>query len=91
MWKGSAFDCTKSDNEIVLLHSRFGSDVGTRKSCNNGSIIGEAVMVKESYYISQLHVNVTSVIIGEDIECANDDSATPTSIGSSAIVATTGM
>ena len=21
MWKGSAFDCAKSDNEIVLFHS----------------------------------------------------------------------
>ena len=26
VWKGSALDCIKSNNEIVLLHSRFGLD-----------------------------------------------------------------
>ena len=89
MWKGSAFDCTKSDNEIVLLHSHFGSDEGTHRTCNNGSIIGEAIKVEENYYTSQLHVTVSPDMIGERIECANDGSTME--IEPSTIMATTGI
>ena len=91
MWKGSAFDCTKSDNEIVLLHSRFESDEGTHRTCNNGSIIGEAIKVEESYYTSQLHVTVSldNIMMGERIECANDGSTMEIEL--SIIMATTGI
>ena len=89
MWKGSAFNCTMSDNEIVLLHSRFEQDVRTHKTCNNGTITGEAIKVEERYYTSQLHVTVGLDMIGESIECANDDGVTMP-IGSSTIAITTG-
>ena len=90
MWKGSAFDCAMSDNEIVLLHSRFEQDTHhTHKTCNNGTTTGEAINVEESYYTSQLHVTVGLDMIGESIEYANDDGVTMP-IGSSTIAITTG-
>ena len=90
MWKGSAFDCAMSDNEIVLLHSRFEQDTHrTHKTCNNGTIAGEAIKVEESYYTSQLHVTVGLDVIGESIECANDDGVTMT-IRSLMVTITTG-
>ena len=53
IWNGNAFMCPASDNEIILLHSRF--DNGTRGICNdiNNSIIivGESIEVNESKYI----------------------------------------
>ena len=72
MWKGSVFDCTMCDNEIVLLHSRFEQDAHTHKTCKYGSITGEAIKVEESYYTSQLHVTVSLDMIRESIECANE-------------------
>ena len=86
VWRGSSFDCSRSHNEIVLLHSRFDSD---SRTCNNGSIIGEAIRIEDNYYTSQLHVRISLDIIGESIECANDDGATIV-IGSSTITETTG-
>ena len=89
VWKGSAFDCTTSDNEIVLLHSRFQQDARTHKTCNNGSITGEAIKVEENYYTSQLHVTVSLDMIGKSIECAND--GVTMIIGSSIVTITKGM
>ena len=57
--------------------------------CNNGSIIGEAIKVEESYYTSQLHVTVSPDMIGERIECANDGSTME--IEPSTIMATIGI
>ena len=72
VWKGSAFDCARSDNEVVLLHSRIESNEHTRRTCNNGSIIGETIQVVGNCYTSQLHVTVSPDLIGEGIECISD-------------------
>ena len=37
VWKGSAFDCARSDNEVVLLHSPIESNEHKLRTCNNGS------------------------------------------------------
>ena len=90
VWKGSAFDCARSDNEVVLLHSRIESNEHTRRTCNNGTIIGETIQVVENYYTSRLHVMVSPDMIGEGIECVSDD-GTVMVMGSSTITATMGM
>ena len=90
VWKGSGFDCARTDHEIVLLHSHFESNKRTRRTCNNGTIIGETIQTVENYYISQLHVTVSPDMVGEVVECVNDD-GTVMVIGSSTIMTTTGM
>ena len=51
VWKGSIFDCARSDNEVVLLHRHIEprSNEHTRRTCNNGSIIGETIQVVGNY------------------------------------------
>ena len=70
VWRGTAFSCTNSNDEIFLLHSRFVN--GTTGTCNNRSIIASGQYIRvgnDNYYTSQLSVTVTSDIIGESIEC----------------------
>ena len=90
VWKGSAFDCARSDDEILLLHSRFESNEHTRRMCNNGTIIGETIQMVENYYTSWLHITVSPDMIGGVVDCAHDD-GTAMLIGSSTITATEGM
>ena len=89
VWRGSAFNCTMSDNEIVLLHGRFQSESDTLKMCNDGTIVGRGIIVENnSSFTSQLNVTVTPGIIGESVECVHDINGTI--IGSS-IVTSNGM
>ena len=41
VWNGTAFDCENSDNEILLLHSRFNASNFT-DSCNEDAVVGHA-------------------------------------------------
>ena len=38
VWKGTAFNCVERNNEILIIHRRFGLD-GAFGTCNNGTII----------------------------------------------------
>ena len=67
--------------------SRFESDTGTHRTCNNGAIVGWSLSVENNSYISQLnYVTVSSDMIGESIECAHDHNGAM--IGSSTLTAT---
>ena len=72
VWRGLAFDCENSNNEITLLHSRFVN--GTIGTCNNDSIIGRSIGDENgTCFTSQLSVTITPDIIGNTIECIHDD------------------
>ena len=47
MFQGDGFDCGSQD-DLILLHSRFSSRNGTSQSCNNGSIEGMSLGVEET-------------------------------------------
>ena len=71
VWRGTAFDCENSNDEIVLLHSRFFN--GTGGICNNGTIVGQDIRIdNDTYYVSQLSVSVTSDIVGKTVECVHE-------------------
>ena len=71
IWTGSALHCTSTNNEIVLLHSRFGN--GQLNSCRYGAIVASSLSVEDNNYTSQLNVTVTPDIAGKTIECASDN------------------
>ena len=79
LWKGSAFNCPDTDNEIVLLHSINSIE---QRVCNNGAIIGRIVHVKGNIYTSQLTVNISSEVPDSDITCAYDSGEEINVIGS---------
>ena len=57
VWEGSAVDCNSSRNEIILLHSLFGSNASIRADteCNNKSIQTQGTQVEGNYYTSQIY------------------------------------
>ena len=85
VWKGSAFDCTHSRNEIVLIHSLFGSDIESSTvaagECNNSSIQAQSMRVEGNYYTSQLNITVNADMIGKTVECVHDNTSTENLIG----------
>ena len=73
IWRGSAFNCSSSGNEIFL---RFRSDSLGRsdtRTCNDGMITGRVVDTDGDYYTSQLNVTLDHDVIGETIECNSID------------------
>ena len=100
VWKGSALMCSSTNNEIILpLHDRNNTSLigrrGYYKTCNNGTISGKIIAAHENgTYTSQLLVYSTEstpgTIIGKSIECAYDDGATETTVGSLNISDTNG-
>ena len=72
VWTGSAFNCSNSDHNILLLHIFFSLAKGDYGSCNNGDIVGQSLSVEGNNYTSQLNVTVTSDTAGRTIECLHD-------------------
>ena len=73
VWRGSAFNCLSSNNEIVLLHQPIISNEVYYYTCNNGAIAAWIISVDGNTYTSQLNVTVTPEIAGKTIECLHDD------------------
>ena len=88
VWTGSAFNCYRYNNEIVLFNSRF--DTGTYGTCNNGAIVGRSLSVDGNNYTSQLNVTITPDIAGKTIECLNYDKTDDILIFTSIIPTITG-
>ena len=88
VWAGDAFNCSGTDNEIVLLHSRFHNEING--SCNNGAIVARSLSVEGENYTSQLNVTVTPDTAGKTVEC-NSDNGTNTILISSFSIPTTGL
>ena len=91
VWNGTAFDCASSGNDIILLHSRFNDEGGTRATCNNGAIKGRSLRTAGRTYTSQLVVSVSSEMIGKSIVCTADDGLHATPVGRVSLATTTGQ
>ena len=68
IWRGSAFNCASSGNEITLLNSSVGDE-----TCNSGMISGRVIKHERNNYTSQLNVIFSTDLIGRIIECASDN------------------
>ena len=78
VWKGSAFDCPERGNEITLFHNN-NSTVGV---CNDGEITARIIRVENDTYTTQLTVNISSELVGQNITCANDTGTELSEVGS---------
>ena len=86
VWRGSAFNCPSTNNEILFLHSSSGIE----KVCNDGVIVGRAIRAENDTYISQLTVSVSAEMIGMNISCFHDSGAAEL-IGSSVLTLSRGI
>ena len=87
--KSSPFvNCTGesiNQEELTLPHSQFIESQGVKRTCNNGTIIGRSLSVKNGTYSSQLSITVTSELIGDTIVCAQDNGIDICEVGMSVI------
>ena len=86
-WKGTAFDCLVTNNEIILFHSINST---SQRECNNGAVTGHLIHADNNLYTSQLTVRVSSEMIGRSISCIHDSGGATNAIGSSLLNITTG-
>jgi hypothetical protein len=80
IWRGSAFNCASSGNEISLLNSSVG-DV----TCNNEMITGRVIKHERNNYTSQLNIILSSDLIGKIIECVSDNGSHTTAISNTTL------
>ena len=81
------FDCPERGNEITLFHNN-NSTVGV---CNDGEITARIIRVENDTYTSQLTVNISSELVGQNITCANDTGTELSEVGSIVVNTTDGM
>ena len=67
IWRGTAFNCSDTGNEILLAHRRFGTSF--TESCSNNALVGEGIASNGNEYTSQLSVMANSDLNGTTIEC----------------------
>ena len=72
-WNGTAFDCTNTLNEILLLHDNFNTPEGANKRCNNGQIRGSSLSVNDNCYTSQLSVTTSAALNNKTIRCIHNN------------------
>ena len=88
IWKGTAFDCSLTNNELAIFHTI--NFISQRPlPCNNGAITGSAVRAENGSYISQISVRVSSELNGTTVACAHDNGTLSTEIGSAILNITT--
>ena len=75
IWRGSAFNCASSDNEIQLLNNTAGNE-----TCNYGMITGRVIRRQDNNYTTQLNVILSSNLIGKTVECASNNGSEPVTI-----------
>ena len=73
VWNGSAFDCSRTQNEIRLRHSQYSMDSQATGRCSNDTIIGSSVGISEGFYVSQINVTITPERVNETIMCVHRD------------------
>ena len=86
VWRGTAFECRSSSNEIVFLQNQPGPHL-----CNNGAIRGRIIRADENDpYVSRLTIVVCTEMVGKNISCLHDVGGTEKLVGSSVLTLTTG-
>ena len=79
VWKANFFTCP--NNAIPLRHSQFNSNVSAVGECNNRMIVANGLHVSGSNYTSQITITVSENMIGEMLQCVQDNGRFETIVG----------
>ena len=93
IWQGSAINkyCTDTNGQILLLHSRFESEINNLIICGNGTIVGQSVRVENNSYTSRLTITtINSDIMGDTVVYTDSRNGTTHIIGNMTIELHTG-
>ena len=86
IWRGTAFDCPMTNNELVILSMEFIS-----RSCSNNALLLQTIRSENGSSTSQLTVQISDEINGTTVECAYDNGHIINTIDSAMILVTTGI
>ena len=85
LWKGTAFDCSDTSDEIVLRHSQFSSG-GTHGDCTGGALAARSLRVENgNCYVSELEATVSTTFNGQSILCEHNSHTGMRLIGESVL------
>ena len=89
VFKGDLLNCSNTNNDIDLLHSRF--DNGTNGTCNDDKILGQSLSTNDtsSCYTSLLCIMVSPDMVGKNVRCVHDNGMTEEDIGNFSIPSST--
>jgi hypothetical protein len=91
IWKGTAFDCSLTNNELTIFHS-INYTSQKPQNCNNGAIIGHAIRAENDSYTSQITIQVGDEYLnGTTVVCAHDNGTDSIEIGLAMLNITTGI
>ena len=91
LWRGTAFNCPSSSNEIVLRHSRFAS-TGSSGDCTGGALTARSLAVEnDNCYVSQLNAIVSTTFNGQSIQCEHNTNTGTRLIGESVLNVVSGI
>ena len=91
LWRGTAFDCISSSNEILLRHSQFGSG-GASGDCTGGALTARSLGVENgNCYVSQLNATVSTTFNGQSIQCKHNSNTGTRLIGESVLNVVSGI
>ena len=89
IWKGTAFDCSLTNNELAIFHTiNFTSQ--RPLPCNNGAITVHVIGAENGSYKSQVTIQVSNELNGTTVVCAYDNGTLSTEIGSAILNITEG-
>ena len=84
VFHGNLMNCSNSNNEITLLHSRLNQE---NRTCNNGKVFAYILPINDSgnCYTSLLCIMVTPDVAGRIVICSDDNGTTTQNIGNYSI------
>ena len=91
IWKGTAFDCSETNNELTIFHSiNINSTSERPKTCNNGAITVHAIGADNDSYTSRITVQISDELNGTTVVCAHDNGTDTIEVGSAVLSIITG-
>ena len=73
-WSGTAFDCSLTGNNIVLIHFMYPGVASTCTSAisGNGTSVDNSTSGIEPCYTSELSVTISTHMDGQSVVCSRD-------------------
>ena len=96
VWKGSAFSCSSTNNEIILLHSRSNRTSRVNGTCDEGDMTAYAELENfnstRDQYFSWLNMTVTAITVSTfTVSCFHDSGVSETLVSNWTVSVSAGV
>jgi hypothetical protein len=97
VWSGTLFECTESEDEIILRYSQFLNESAVTRECNNGAVVAQSIGIEmdtnssQKCYSSHLNISTNMGMSNKTVLCAHVDGMDISVIDTSTITFITGI